>query len=181
MELPVKTLISMDLNYVLLLGQTVQTYARFEEIIVDIIGFYHKGFKYEHNPTVLGKELMKIYDELPNGKEQMAVDCVYKGFVRAIELRNALFHISPRTSGDELQDFLLRADVFGPNWQEKEQRQEVRSDSFDFATLKRCLEEMTENYYDASRLFEFKRGFYDSPLRGSFADHLRAQLDPDLL
>ncbi len=187
MELPVKTLIPMDIDYVLLLGQTVQTYARYEGTIVDIIDKYRDGFRtgyyltYSYNPTELGKELKKIYDELPNGKERMAVDYVYKGFSKAIDVRNALFHSSTCTSEDEQQVLLHQTGNLNPSKPSQKRGRECSCICFDYATLKGLLEEMTENYYDASHLFEFKRGHYPSPLRGSLANYLRARLDPDLL
>jgi hypothetical protein len=171
MELPVKTRIPMEIDYILLLGQTVQTYARYEGTIVELIDKYRGGFregyylKFSYNPAELKKELRKIYNKLPNGKERIAIDRVFNGFSNAVDVRNGLFHSSTCTSEDNQQVLLHQTGNLNPSNPSQKRGRECSCICFDYATLKGLLEEMTENYYDASHLFEFKRGHYDSPLR----------------
>ena len=106
MELAFKPNFSIEPKYALLVGETSIIYARPESTVVDIVGFFKKGYRtgyYCHellNPSDVLNDLKEVSEYDPQ-----AFEPIVQGFDRSVLLRNALAHSVP-CGGEDGYDVL---------------------------------------------------------------------------
>lgn len=101
MELAFQPNFSIEPKYALLVGETNIIYARLESTVVDIVGFFRKGYRTGYycydllNPSDVLKDLREVSQWDPEGFEPVVI-----GFEQAVFLRNALAHSVPCAGKD---------------------------------------------------------------------------------
>lgn len=96
-SLPFQPGFEIDVRYALLVGATVITYSRFESTVIDIIGFYRKGYRsaYYCKEVLMPRHVISDLSEIGKPEDKENIGKVLKGFKDAVNLRNAIAHSVP--------------------------------------------------------------------------------------
>lgn len=154
-SLPFQPGFKIDARYALLVGATVMMYARFESTVVDIIGFYEKGYRsgYYCKDMLMPSNLISDLSKIGKPEDKEDLKGILEGFREAVNLRNAISHSVP-CGGPNHYDVLLFQQGIKPRFKDNIKKPNpYLGVCFDYDLLLGKAKRMSEAYLVASKFF----------------------------
>ena len=154
-SLPFQPGFEINSRYALLVGTTMITYSRFESTVVDIIGFYRKGYRsgYYCKEILMPRDLISDLAKIGKSEDGEDIEKILEGFRKAVNLRNAIGHSVPCGGLDGYDVLHFQQGDELRSGRKVKTSNPYRGRRFDYGFLLEESKKMVEAYHVASRFF----------------------------